>query len=452
MLQLPAPARLRQRGAEPLPAGHAIGEYETLAEPDRPDQDRRHHRGQQGDDGAGRASRSSPRSTTRFPSSGGRGQHRRVRSARPARRQGGRVRGSAEGPRSCCSSTVDLGPLGTSQHLQRHRHAATRPSDLVGKHVAVFANLKPRKMRFGAQRGHGPGRRRVRRRDHRARARPAGAAGREDHADASRPTSGRPDGTVAVRRPEAPDGAWAGDARAEAFSLRFEDGREGRAVLGLERQEVDAASADDPDLVHAVRCWLAARGTRCDEPGRRRRAGDRPGGDSTSTQLGTLRTTPPRGPVVTLAPSNAELVDALGCFDWVVACEDSSDFPPGVAECERLGPDLGPDLDRVAALAPALVVSSLSVPGMERVVTGLRARGLPQVVLAPRSLAEVIDDVRRVGDRVGRAEAAARVVDRHAGPARGPRGAPVPPARFASTSSGGPSRCSPRGPTATATS
>ena len=42
----------------------------------------------------------------------------------------------------------------------------------------------------------------------------------------------------------------------------------------------------------------------------------------------------------------------------------------------------------VVAIAPDLAVSSLSVPGMERVVTGLRARGVDQIVLAPRSFAD----------------------------------------------------------------
>jgi len=41
------------------------------------------------------------------------------------------------------------------------------------------------------------------------------------------------------------------------------------------------------------------------------------------------------------------------------------------------------------------------VPGMERIVTELRARGIPQVVLAPRSVADVLDDLRRVGERLG---------------------------------------------------
>jgi iron complex transport system substrate-binding protein len=103
------------------------------------------------------------------------------------------------------------------------------------------------------------------------------------------------------------------------------------------------------------------------------------------------------------------MIEALGCFDRVLACEDSSDWPASVANIERLGPDLNPDLDRVAALKPDLVVSSLSVPGMERVVTGLRARSLPQVVLAPRSIADVLAEVELLGRYLHSPDSAASV-------------------------------------------
>jgi iron complex transport system substrate-binding protein len=215
-----------------------------------------------------------------------------------------------------------------------------------------------------------------------------------------------------VREAELP-GDWVPSGRDEAFALRFADGRSGRAVLGLGRQRVDAVGASDPDLVHAVRCWIAARGGRATNLATE-------GGvvlDAAAFGPADLGDAPTGTPMrlVTLAPSNAEIVDALHCFDRVVACEDSSDHPPRVAELPRLGPDLGPDLDRVAALQPGLVLSSLTVPGMERVVTGLRARGVPQLVLAPRSLAEVMDDLRRVGRALGvdeRAEAVVADLDR----------------------------------------
>src|SRR5687768_8346315 len=66
----------------------------------------------------------------------------------------------------------------------------------------------------------------------------------------------------AFRLPSVDAPGFEHDARAEAFELRFHDGRRGRAVLGLARQEVDETAANDPELVHAVKCWLCARGQR----------------------------------------------------------------------------------------------------------------------------------------------------------------------------------------------
>lgn len=191
-----------------------------------------------------------------------------------------------------------------------------------------------------------------------------------------------------------------GQAHDERFELRFFDGGRGTAWLRLDEQRVDAVAASDPNLPHAVRCWLAARGCfelhLVDEHGQ-----SLVEGPFSVEALGDPPVSSPASRIITLAPSNAEVVDALGAFDRVVACEDSTDYPPQAQALPRLGPDLGPDLDRVAELGPELVVSSLSVPGMERIVTGLRARGIPQVVLAPRSVREVQDDLLRVGARLG---------------------------------------------------
>jgi methionyl-tRNA synthetase len=48
--------------------------------------------------------------------------------------------------------TVDLGPLGT-RNIFSGIALSYSPERLVGKHVVVFANLKPRKMRFGVSEG-----------------------------------------------------------------------------------------------------------------------------------------------------------------------------------------------------------------------------------------------------------------------------------------------------------
>jgi iron complex transport system substrate-binding protein len=212
----------------------------------------------------------------------------------------------------------------------------------------------------------------------------------------------------ALRQAQGP--AWSVDPRAEAFVLEFDDGRIGEAELTLAEQRVDAASGEDPDLVEAVACWLIARGQRTialtDDRGRALAAGP-----ITPAALGVTTLERPASRLVSLAPSNLECIAALGGFDRVVACEDSSDFPVEAARLERLGPDLGPDLDRVAALAPDLVVASLTVPGMERVVSGLRARGLPFVVLAPRSIADMLDDLARLATLLGLQDRARALTD-----------------------------------------
>lgn len=218
-------------------------------------------------------------------------------------------------------------------------------------------------------------------------------------------------GRLRAHRREEAVTPWPDDPRAEAFDLLDEEGRVvGIATLGLTGQVVDRTLADDPGLPFAVKCWLAARGARaialCDEDGKTIEEGpfavaDLSDPDSSAAQR-----------IVTLAPSNAEVVASLSCFDRVLACEDSSEPPEGYEPLARLGPDLSPDLERVAALSPDLVVSSLSVPGMERVVTGLRARGLRQRVLAPRSLADVMADVQAVAADLGVPERGEAVVAR----------------------------------------
>jgi iron complex transport system substrate-binding protein len=115
--------------------------------------------------------------------------------------------------------------------------------------------------------------------------------------------------------------------------------------------------------------------------------------------------------VVSLACSNTEIVHALGCGELLVGVDDHSDFPESLlARLPRVGPDLDPDLDKVAALKPDLVLATLTVPGHERVVEGLCARGLPFIAPEPVSVEDVFADVRAIAVRLGVAERGERLV------------------------------------------
>jgi iron complex transport system substrate-binding protein len=122
---------------------------------------------------------------------------------------------------------------------------------------------------------------------------------------------------------------------------------------------------------------------------------------------------PPRPPrrIVSVCPSNTEILCALGLQDALVGLDDCSDWPPEVQHLPRVGLDLHIDAAKVAALEPDLVVASLSVPGMEKVVAALEQRKLPVLVLDAKRLPEVWQDIRTAGAATGRAAEAAAVVE-----------------------------------------
>ncbi|WP_067730962.1 cobalamin-binding protein [Oceanobacillus damuensis] len=102
--------------------------------------------------------------------------------------------------------------------------------------------------------------------------------------------------------------------------------------------------------------------------------------------------------IVSICPSNTEIVAYLGKLDVLVGVDDFSDWPEDVLNLPKVGPDLSIDMDKVEALQPDLVLASLSVPGMEKNIEALEERGLPYISLNPNSLAEIADDIRTVGE------------------------------------------------------
>lgn len=100
--------------------------------------------------------------------------------------------------------------------------------------------------------------------------------------------------------------------------------------------------------------------------------------------------------------SNTEIVCALGCAQALVGVDADSDFPPEVvAGLPKTGRDLNLDIDAVLALRPDLVLTSLTVPGHEKVVDALRAAGLRVLVADPQSLVDVYASIRAIAEALG---------------------------------------------------
>ncbi len=111
--------------------------------------------------------------------------------------------------------------------------------------------------------------------------------------------------------------------------------------------------------------------------------------------------------------SNTEIVCALGRADWLVGVDDHSDHPAEVvAALPRVGPDLDIDIERVLALKPDLVITSLTVPGHERCLERIQAAGLRHIVTRPHTLADVAADIRAIGEALDARESAAALAER----------------------------------------
>ncbi|WP_258871473.1 ABC transporter substrate-binding protein, partial [Halobacillus trueperi] len=59
--------------------------------------------------------------------------------------------------------------------------------------------------------------------------------------------------------------------------------------------------------------------------------------------------------IVSICPSNTEIVANLGQTHLLVGVDNYSDYPEEVEHLPKLGPDLSIDIERVASLKPDLV-------------------------------------------------------------------------------------------------
>jgi iron complex transport system substrate-binding protein len=112
--------------------------------------------------------------------------------------------------------------------------------------------------------------------------------------------------------------------------------------------------------------------------------------------------------IVSLAPSNTEILFALGLADRVVAVTDYADYPPEAKEKPSIGGYDTPNIEQLVALSPDLILAT-SIHE-ERIIPQLEQRGMAVFALDPQTLDEVLAAITLVGEITGQEEAAARLV------------------------------------------
>ncbi len=106
--------------------------------------------------------------------------------------------------------------------------------------------------------------------------------------------------------------------------------------------------------------------------------------------------------IVSVGPSNTEILHALGLGRRIVGVDRWSDYPPRVQKLPRVGSDLHVDVSQVRALHPDLVVASLHVPGMEANIAGFQTAALKYVAVGGVGLKGVWQDIHTIGHYLGR--------------------------------------------------
>jgi len=121
-------------------------------------------------------------------------------------------------------------------------------------------------------------------------------------------------------------------------------------------------------------------------------------------RLVTIRAKPMR--IVSIAPSNTEILYALGLGSRVVGVTRYCDYPPEAKKRPKVG-DMTTSAEAVVALKPDLVLAHASLN--DKAITRLEKLGLIVFAIDPKAIDGVIRDIRTVGRITARPKTADRV-------------------------------------------
>lgn len=115
--------------------------------------------------------------------------------------------------------------------------------------------------------------------------------------------------------------------------------------------------------------------------------------------------------IVSLAPSITETLFALGAGNEVVGVSQYCDYPKAALKLPRVGSFLTPNVEVIAGLRPDLIIG-LASSANQRQVRALGEMGFPTLMVTNDSIEGIENSITRIGDRIGRADSARRLLAR----------------------------------------
>jgi iron complex transport system substrate-binding protein len=114
----------------------------------------------------------------------------------------------------------------------------------------------------------------------------------------------------------------------------------------------------------------------------------------------TINEVPQR--IISFGPNITEILFALGLEEKVVGVSDFSDYPEAAQEIAKIGNAFSPSLEKIVELEPDMVLTVEH----EQLNAELEALGLTFMILEPRDIDGILDDIELVGKVTGTEKAA----------------------------------------------
>lgn len=114
--------------------------------------------------------------------------------------------------------------------------------------------------------------------------------------------------------------------------------------------------------------------------------------------------------IVSLAPSNTEVLFALGAGPKVVGVTTYADYPSQVKYKETVGGFANPSVEKIISLNPDIVFASTRTG--QQVVQTLEDNGIPVYVSNPNSVDDILENIREIGKIVGAKDYASQLTER----------------------------------------
>lgn len=113
--------------------------------------------------------------------------------------------------------------------------------------------------------------------------------------------------------------------------------------------------------------------------------------------------------IISLAPSNTEILFMLGLGDRVVGVSSICNYPAEAGKKEKVGDFFAPSLEKILLLKPDLVIAGGGV--QKELALKLSAMGIPTMTLYPKDLKEMLLDVLLTGKAAGKEAEAVKLMN-----------------------------------------